>query len=160
MKNSSKNILPKHKIVLNKMTGNNRSGMNLKQAQIDAGYSENYADSGRIKNTISWQELMEQQLPDETLLKVHKEGLNAMRREYKIVDRDDRGNPIYDFIEVEDYAVRHRYLDSGYKLKKRYEESIRIHRQFSHLTDEELDKEVAEIIAEAIEGVLESENDK
>ena len=44
-----------------------------------------------------------EQIPDEVLIKVHKEGLEATNK------------------EGIDYAVRHKYLDSAYKLKGVYE---------------------------------------
>ena len=74
------------------------------QALMNAEYSESYARSGQIKHTKGWQELMDQELPDNELLKVHKEGLKATKRAYE-------GD-----IEP-DYPTRHKYLDSAYKVK-------------------------------------------
>jgi phage terminase small subunit len=45
---------------------------------------------------------LEEALPDDLLAKVHKEGLSATRE------------------DEPDYAVRHKYLDSAYKLKGSY----------------------------------------
>lgn len=50
---------------------------------------------------------LEEALPDELLLEVHREGLSATRG----ID----GN-----IELPDYAVRHKYLDTAYKLRGSY----------------------------------------
>ena len=49
---------------------------------------------------------MEQHFPDKKLAKVHEEGLKATRIEGKML--------------VEDYAVRHKYLDTAYRLKGSY----------------------------------------
>lgn len=53
-------------------------------------------------------------LPDADLLKVHKEGLKAIKTEGTVV--------------TPDYAVRHKYLDSAYKIKGTYapEKSINL----------------------------------
>lgn len=51
-------------------------------------------------------------LPDEDLIKVHKEGLQASEQIFK------EGVLI---AEKPDYSVRHKYLDSAYKLKGLYE---------------------------------------
>ena len=50
---------------------------------------------------------LEEALPDELLATVHREGLGATKRE-----------PITG--ETPDYAVRHKYLDSAYKVKGSY----------------------------------------
>ena len=51
-------------------------------------------------------------LPDEDLIKVHKEGLQASEQIFK------EGVLV---AEKPDYGVRHKYLDSAYKLKGLYE---------------------------------------
>jgi len=53
-----------------------------------------------------------ERIPDELLEKVHLEGLNAGKT---IVDEDDNI-----LATIPDYATRHKYLDSGYKLKGSY----------------------------------------
>ena len=90
--------------------------MSLKQAQIDAGYSESYANTGKITRGKEWQKLLEKELPDSLLLKKHKEGLEATSTIYAT----DHGS-ISDTQELPDYTNRFRYLDSGYKLKAKYE---------------------------------------
>jgi phage terminase small subunit len=52
-----------------------------------------------------------ERIPDELLEKVHLEGLNASER----IIRDGEV-----LAEKPDYAVRHKYLDSAYKLKGSY----------------------------------------
>jgi len=53
-----------------------------------------------------------EQIPDEHLVRVHIEGLNAS----KTIKTADDGT---DIVEP-DYAVRHKYLDSAYKIKRLY----------------------------------------
>ena len=53
----------KHKRVLKKISVNIGKGMSLKRAMKEEGYSESYADSGHIKDTKSWEDLLEQNLP-------------------------------------------------------------------------------------------------
>lgn len=84
-------------------------------------YGKSFSNQpSRLTESDGWKELMDKYLPDKTLAKVHKEGLGAIKKEHKIVDRDDDGKPIYDFVDVDDYATRHKYLDTAYKLKGSY----------------------------------------
>ena len=53
-------------------------------------------------------------IPDELLEKVHLEGLQATRRTtIKVLGEDDSDEEILE----PDYAVRHKYLDTAYKVK-------------------------------------------
>lgn len=56
-------------------------------------------------------------LPDELLSKVHREGLEANRVISANITYGDADEKTNDFIEVPDHAVRHKYLESAYKLK-------------------------------------------
>jgi hypothetical protein len=66
--------------------------------------------------------------PEKDLIKVHKEGLAATTLKPHLVDRDDKGRPVYEYMLEDDYAVRHKYLDTAYKLKGAYapEKSINL----------------------------------
>jgi hypothetical protein len=57
------------------------------------------------------------QLPDEDLVKVHKEGLKASKEVWK---NNNESGEIEKVSEEPDYATRHKYLDSAYKLKGSY----------------------------------------
>lgn len=82
----------------------------LGEAMIAAGYSENSAKNPAIiMGTPSWQALIEKYLPDDILLKVQLEGLAAT----KVITSGSEPN-----VEVPDYAVRHKYLETGLKVKK------------------------------------------
>jgi hypothetical protein len=80
----------------------------LEPAMIEAGYSEAYARSHKISKTKTWEELLEEYLPDELLTKVAVEGLFAKRIQTSPTEGDR---------EVEDYAVRQRYLETTLKMK-------------------------------------------
>lgn len=58
-----------------------------------------------VKRTIA------EQIPDDLLVRVHLEGLNA--------SRTIKGSDGQEIVEP-DYAVRHKYLDTGHKLKGTY----------------------------------------
>lgn len=94
------------------------NGGNISKAMREAGYSPQTAKNPKkLTESKAWQDLMSEYLDDEELARVHKEGLNAVKKEHKIVDRDESGSPIYDFVNVDDYATRHKYLETAYKLK-------------------------------------------
>ena len=115
----------RHKIVLKELTENLRNGITMEQAQIRAGYKESYAKTGQLKRTKSWQELLEQELPDELLLKTHK-GLIGNKK---------------------DWRARDQGLDKAYKLKKRYDDTITIKGKFAGLSDSELEARLAGILS-------------
>ncbi len=96
---------------------------------------ENYAGvkghrlirSDKIQNAIK---SIAEQIPDELLVQVHLEGLNASRT---IKTEDDE-------IVEPDYAVRHKYLDTAHKLKGTYapDRSLNLNVNLDNgLTDEE-----------------------
>lgn len=88
------------------------NGSTISGAMLKAGYSETTATTtGKLTNTDGWKELMDKHLPDDVLAKVHREGLEAA--DELIIDGQKVGSK-------PDYAVRHKYLDSAYKLKGSY----------------------------------------
>lgn len=99
-------IRPKHKEVLKKMSDN--IGMSREEAQIEIGHSKTYARSGHIAETDSWIELMEKHIPDYKLLKVEKEGLEAVKIHSSHTEPDKI---------IADFPTRHRYLETGLRLK-------------------------------------------
>jgi len=58
-----------------------------------------------------------EQIPDEDLVKVHKEGLNAGKTIFK---NNNSTGEVEEVGYEPDYAVRHKYLDSAYKIKGIY----------------------------------------
>lgn len=76
---------------------------------------------------------MEDYLPDEELAQIHDEGLHAA---------NSRGRP--------DFYARHKYLDSAYKLKNRYDNTLIIKGKLSGLSDGEIEERVAGIVSGVI----------
>lgn len=92
-------------------------GKPIGQAMRDAGYSEATAKNpDHMTKTKGWAELMEEAFPDDLLTKVHTEGLGAMKQ-LSVRGGKDANAASDDFIEVEDYAIRHKYLETAYKIK-------------------------------------------
>jgi len=76
-------IRPRHKTVLKRISGNGGSSVTEKEALLQAGYSESYANSpDKIKKTKSWETLLQQSLPDELLTKTHRELLLSSKVEH------------------------------------------------------------------------------
>lgn len=91
---------------------------NVSKAMLEVGYSPNTAKKPQnLTESKGFQELVEKYLPDNLLVKVHKEGLKATSKKPHLVDRDDKGRPVYEYVGEADYATRHRYLETAYKLK-------------------------------------------
>ena len=67
-----------------------------------AGYSPEYSNNPqRLMKSDAFQDLLEKELPDDLLAKVHRDGLHATIK----------GKP--------DYSVRHKYLVTGYEVRKK-----------------------------------------
>jgi hypothetical protein len=70
--------------------------------------------------------LLEQHLPDLTLLDVLKEGLSATKVISAMVvapdgeGMKDANSMTRDFVEVPDFMARHKYLDTAFRIKNRY----------------------------------------
>ena len=107
-------IKPEHREVLKKMDDNVR--MSREEAMKELGYSANYARTSHITQTDSWQRLMAEQITDEMLLKAEKDGLEANRVISAIKGIDANGGTT-DFIEVPDHQTRHRFLETGLKMR-------------------------------------------
>lgn len=144
--------------------------MSLKQAAIDAGYSESYADSGQIAKGKTWEEVMEEFFPDAEIAKIHQDQLRAedikqINFHYKV--KDDELDQILSakglkllgtkrfmtsaiaYVLVPDRFARDKALDKVYKLKKRYDNTIHIKGAIAQLSDEQLENEIAGILSEA-----------
>lgn len=83
---------------------------NVSKTMREVGYSDiTAATPSNLTNSKGWKELMDTYLPEEDLIKVHKEGLSCTKK--IVIDGE--------LIEVDDYPTRHRYLEVGYKLRGR-----------------------------------------
>jgi hypothetical protein len=84
-------------------------GIPVGEAMRRAGYSEVTANTpARLTESEAFKSIAEQ-IPDDRLVEVHIEGLKATSARF---------TPEGELIKVPDYATRHKYLESGYKLKK------------------------------------------
>lgn len=73
-------------------------GSSFRKAMIKAGYSAKSAINPKnVTSSLGWKQLTESFIPDDLLLRVHREGLFG-----------------------ENPATRHRYLETAYKIKGRY----------------------------------------
>lgn len=70
-----------------------------------------------IKHTKGWQMLLKKYVKDEKLVKVLNEGLDAGKRVFK---NNNETGEVEDMGMEADYAVRHKYLETGLKLKGHY----------------------------------------
>lgn len=78
------------------------NGGNVSKAMRDAGYTDATAKTPqKLTESVAYLSIAEQ-IPDQLLIVTHLEGLEA-------TDGDEP-----------DYSVRHKYLDSAYKLKGSY----------------------------------------
>lgn len=94
---------------------------NVSKAMREAGYTNASAKNPKnLTQSKGWVELVEQYLPDSLLAETHHKGLEATTKKPQLVDRDDKGRPIYDYVPEEDFSTRHKYLDTAYKLKGVY----------------------------------------
>jgi len=80
------------------------NGCTKKEAMRIAGYSEAIQTvPKKVTESEGWKMLLDQYLPDAKLAKAHKEGLEAYSKD-----------------KEPDFTVRHKYLDTAYKLKGSY----------------------------------------
>ena len=85
------------------------NGGNVSKAMRDAGYSVETAKTpSKLTESEAFKSIAEQ-IPDYLLVKVHMEGLNAKQFKY---------SPEGELMQLDDFATRHKYLESAYKIKK------------------------------------------
>jgi hypothetical protein len=110
-------------------------GKSVTVAMREEKYAEATIENPKnVTESKGWQQLMEQYLPDEELAKVHQEGLKAVRIHSSMTEPDRIEN---------DYAVRHKYLDTAYKLKGAYapEKSVNLNVELkANLSEEKIDE--------------------
>lgn len=165
----------KHAKVLEKLKENvgkcGKKG-SIKEAIMDAGYSESYAENGSLLKTKAWEELIEEHLKDEDVLEAEKRQMNAKRLyDYffpkELTDeqiKEDveshagcklvrvvRGEKtVQAFFYTPDNTAIGKSLDRIYKLKKRYDNTLTIKGSLSKLSAEELEGAIAREISEAL----------
>ena len=81
------------------------NGRTKGEAMVKACYSKNTSLAPtKMTNSKGWQELLEKYIPDDKLSKVLNDGLKAVTPKEK----------------APDYAVRHKYMETGFKLKDKF----------------------------------------
>ena len=93
-------------------------GSTITSAMVKSGYSETTASTtGKLTNTKGWKELLDKTISDRKLVKVLDEGLISGKRVFK---NNNETGEIEDMGVEPDYAVRHKYLETGLKLKSKF----------------------------------------
>lgn len=139
LRNNKKHVLikPEHRFLLKAISDGIRSGKTQEEVMLELGYSVSYAKNpNHLKETDSWVALMEEQIPDAELLKVHR-GL----------------------LHHKSWMARDHALDKGYKLKSRYDNTITLKGKLSGLSDEEVEGRIAGLLS-GIVGALTGEGQK
>lgn len=81
------------------------------------GIYANPQKTEKLTQSNGWKELVDKFIPDKKLAKVLDEGLDAGKRIFK---NNNETGEIEDMGIEPDYAVRHKYLETGLKLKGHY----------------------------------------
>lgn len=108
------------KIVEQKQKNHGKSP-SIAKAMREAGYAEATAKNPKnLTESKSWEQMMDEYFPDDKLNKVLQEGLEANRVISAVVTGKEADGRSTDFIDVPDHAVRHKFLDTALKLKKKF----------------------------------------
>jgi len=128
---SKKNPTFKQKMAFRKTLENNG---NVSKSMKQAGYGKGSAKNPKLlTDSDGWQTLMDKYFPDEKLAQVEQEGLEANRvisaqvtikSDDPTVKNKQATARDVDFIDVPDHAVRHKFLETALKLKRRLVERI------------------------------------
>jgi hypothetical protein len=150
------------KATVHKMVANGGKRRSLAQAMREAGYSESYArNPQKIKETKTWQEYLDEYIPDEQVAVAHKALLGAQRvsrmefpasltddevaeiiassgRSVLVLKRSKKTVSVA-FAEP-DFTTQVRAIDLAYKVKGLYKsgETEAAQSEYAHLSDEEL----------------------
>jgi hypothetical protein len=97
-------------------------GKPIGEIMRESGYSESTSKTPqRLTESKAWTQLMEDYIPDDTLLDKHKEALNATKqigaqilidKEGKTISKENEG-----MIEVPDQITRLKAVELGYRVK-------------------------------------------
>ena len=151
---------PQQRKVLQHMVA---KGGTMKAAMLEAGYSPKYAKNPKkFRLTASFQELLDENLPDWLLTEKHLELMDAKTLDHYVFPKSTDDEEIKELIEgkwgfevmkisvqhnwkrayfsIPDNTIRLRAVQEGYKIKNKYEpaEDTLIIRNYSDLSDEEL----------------------
>jgi len=94
-------------------------GIALSKAMEMADYSPATAKNPQnLTQSKGFWEVLNDEIPDQFGIDVHKAGLEAYHEVPRIVDRDEKGNPIYAYVKVPDFHAQHKFLELLYRAKK------------------------------------------
>lgn len=122
----SDNLKPKEKAFVKEYISN---GNNSKRAAMKVlpHIKEDSANvmGHRLLRSVKEKNVFDEYLPEDLLAKIHREGLEAG---HKIFKNNNATKQVEEVGFEPDYATRHRYLDSAYKLKGSYapEKSVNV----------------------------------
>jgi hypothetical protein len=94
---------------------------NIGKAMIDAGYSPK-TDTTNLTKSKGWEELMEKHFPDSKIALKIEEGLEANRVISAVNTNKEATAGTTDFIEVPDHAIRHKFVETALKVKRKMPE--------------------------------------
>jgi len=101
-----------------------QKGLCVRESALKAGYAETTANTDayqildRPRVRAHFADVMEKMgITDESLARCLAEGLSAKKVISAILVGSDAGPATKDFVEVEDHATRHRFLETGLKAK-------------------------------------------
>lgn len=108
----------KQKQVFNKVV----KGSSISKAMEEVGYAPSTAKrTNKITNSDGWKELLDKTISDKKLTKVLDEGLEAGKKVYK---NNNATKQVEEVGYEPDYAVRHKYLETGLKLKNKFPKEL------------------------------------
>ena len=99
---------------------------NISKSMLEAGYDPTTAKNPKnLTESKAWGELVTEKLKDTKLLEVLNEGLEATKQQgvggMAIGMKGEKVESMgHTDVIVPDYAVRHKYLETGLKLKNRF----------------------------------------
>jgi hypothetical protein len=111
------------------------NGGNVTAGMREAGYAESTINNpGNLTKSRTWEQLMDEFLPDSKLMDVNKEGLDAVRtisatviirsNDPTVKNKQATSRDV-DFIDVPDFAIRHKYLETALKIKGKLIEKVK-----------------------------------
>lgn len=97
----------------------------VKEAMLEAGYSDSYSKNPQyLTQSVGFQELLDEKLPDKDIIDTHKEALKAYRIVSARVTNKDADVDTDDFIEVPDFPSRLKAVELAYRAKGRLKDNI------------------------------------
>lgn len=91
-------------------------GSTISGAMKEVGYASSTSKrTNKITKSDGWLELLKKHIPDSKLAKVLDDGLEAFRISSSLTEPDR---------VVPDFAVRHKYLETGLKLKNKFPKEL------------------------------------